>query len=122
WRNLFALEPKWKPGTHFAYSDVGFITLGKLVEVVSGRPLDEFSKEEIFEPLQMNHTRYKPPAEWMDLYAPTAQRNGHWMIGEVHDPRAFALGGVAGHAGLFSTADDTARYCRMLLHFGRLDG
>ena len=122
WRNLYALQPKWKPGTHFAYSDVGFITLGKLVEVVSGKPLDEFARQEIYEPLGMNRTRFKPPAQWKDLCAPTEQRNGHWMVGEVHDPRAFALGGVAGHAGLFSTAEDTARYCRMLLHFGRLDG
>ena len=122
WRNLYALERKWKPGTYFAYSDVGFIALGKLVEVVSGRTLDQFSQEEIYGPLGMNRTRFKPPQDWHSLCAPTEQRNGHWMIGEVHDPRAYALGGVAGHAGLFSTADDLSRFCRMLLHNGQLDG
>ena len=122
WKNIFALKPKWEPGTHFAYSDVGFMTLGKLVEVISGQPLDEFSKQNIFDPLGMAHTQYKPPAEWKDKIAPTEQRDGHWMIGEVHDPRAYALGGVAGHAGLFSDADDLSRYCRMLIHGGVLDG
>lgn len=122
WRRLDALEPKWKPGTRFAYSDVGFIILGKVVEVVSGKTLDQFAQEEIYEPLAMTHTRFKPPPEWKPLIAPTEQRDGHWMIGEVHDPRAFALGGVAGHAGLFSTADDLSRFLRMLIHFGRLDG
>ena len=122
WKRIYALKPQWQPGTHFAYSDVGYIVLGELVEVVSGRPLDEFSRDEIFRPLGMSHTLFKPPAAWRDLYAPTERRGGHWMAGEVHDPRAYALGGVAGHAGLFSSADDLSRFCRMLLHFGELDG
>jgi len=122
WKSIDALPTRWKPGTHFAYSDVGFIVLGKVVEVVSGEPLDSFSQREIFEPLGMAHTRFKPPESWKRDSAPTEQRNGHWMQGEVHDPRAFALGGVAGHAGLFSTADDLSRFCRMLIHGGRLDG
>lgn len=121
WKKLYALSPKWPPGTHFAYSDVGFETLGKLVEVVSGKPLNEFARDNIFEPLMMTHTRFLPPVDWKSLCAPTQQRDGHWMIGEVHDPRSYALGGVAGHAGLFSTADDLSRFCRMLLHGGALD-
>ena len=122
WKNIYALKPKWDPGTHFAYSDVGYITLGKLVEVIGGQPLDTFAKENLFEPLGMEHTQFKPPASWRDSIAPTEQREGHWMIGEVHDPRSYALGGVAGHAGLFSDADDLSRFCRMLLHGGVLDG
>ncbi|HEY2585052.1 MAG TPA: exo-beta-N-acetylmuramidase NamZ domain-containing protein [Tepidisphaeraceae bacterium] len=122
WRNIYALAPRWTPGTHFAYSDLNYEMLGKLVEVISGEPLDQFAKEHLFEPLGMDHTRFKPPASWRDSIAPTEQRNGHWMIGEVHDPRADALGGVAGHAGVFSTADDLSRFCRMLLHHGALDG
>jgi len=122
WKKIYALKPQWPPGTHFAYSDVGYIVLGKIVETVSGRSLDEFALHEIFQPLGMSHSRFKPPDAWRELCAPTQERNGHWMIGEVHDPRAFALGGVAGHAGLFSTDDDLSRFCRMLLHEGTLDG
>ena len=122
WKNIYALKPKWEPGTHFAYSDMNYIMLGKLVEVISGRPLDAFAKENIYEPLGMIHTQYKPPESWRGSIAPTEKRDGHWMIGEVHDPRSYALGGVAGHAGLFSTADDLSRYCRMLMHYGVLDG
>ncbi len=122
WKKLYALDLKWPPGTHFAYSDVGFETLGKLIEVVSGKPLEEFARQEIFEPLKMERTRFKPPVQWRDKTAPTQQREGRWMVGEVHDPRAYALGGAAGHAGLFSTADDLSRFCRMLLHGGMLDG
>lgn len=122
WKNIFAMSPRWPPRTRFAYSDVGYIVLGKIVEAVSGQSLDEFSQQEIFTPLGMMHTRFKPPDDWKPQCAPTEQRNGHWMIGEVHDPRAYALGGVAGHAGLFSTADDLSRFCRMLLDGGQLDG
>jgi uncharacterized protein YbbC (DUF1343 family)/CubicO group peptidase (beta-lactamase class C family) len=122
WKKILALPLKWPPGTHFAYSDMGYIVLGKIVEVVSGKPLDEFARKNVFEPLGMIHTRFRPPADWRELCAPTEQREGHWMIGEVHDPRSFALGGVAGHAGLFSTAQDLSRFCRMLLHHGMLDG
>lgn len=122
WKNIYATRPESEPGTHFAYSDVGYIVLGKLVEVVSGRPLDEFAREEIYEPLGMKHARFKPPPDWVEKCAPTEKHDGHWMIGQVHDPRSYALGGVAGHAGLFSTADDLSRFCRMLLHGGQLDG
>jgi CubicO group peptidase (beta-lactamase class C family) len=119
---IMKLTPQWPPGTHFAYSDVGFIVLGELVKAVDGRALDRFAREEVFEPLGMKETTYNPPAELRARAAPTEKRNGQWIIGEVHDPRAYAMGGVAGHAGLFSTADDLARWCRMILHHGTLDG
>ncbi len=114
--------PKFAPGTHFVYSDVGFMTLGEVVKKVAGRPLDEFAKERIFEPLGMRDTMYNPPEALRSRMAPTEQRAGHWMVGEVHDPRAYALGGVAGHAGLFSTTADLSRWCRMILNRGELEG
>lgn len=122
WEKIFALKPTKLPLRHFTYSDVSYIVLGKLVEVVDGRSLDQFAREEIFKPLGMNHTTYNPPADWKALCAPTEQREGRWMVGEVHDPRAYALGGVAGHAGVFSTAGDLQRFCRMILNGGELEG
>lgn len=118
----FALPLVSAPGERFVYSDVGYEVLGELVRRVSGQRLDEFAAARIFRPLGMTHTTFLPlergvPASGI---APTERRGDHWMRGEVHDPRAFALGGVAGHAGLFSTADDLARFCRMLLNGGRL--
>ncbi len=121
-KTVYALTTAYPPGTKFVYSDVGYIVLGELVRVVSGRPLDRFAREEIFEPLGMKETGYLPPASWKLRCAPTEQREGRWMVGEVHDPRAYLLGGVAGDAGLFSTADDLARYCQMILAGGTLDG
>jgi uncharacterized protein YbbC (DUF1343 family)/CubicO group peptidase (beta-lactamase class C family) len=124
WERVCQLDVKSEPGTKFAYSDVGFIVLGKLVEAVDPkhRTLDRFAAEEVFGPLSMRETAYNPPAEWKSRVAPTEQREGRFMRGEVHDPRAYAMGGVAGHAGVFSTAQDLARYCRMLLNGGELDG
>lgn len=120
WKRICAIKPISAPGSHFVYSDVGYIVLGKVVEAVSGEPFDRFAQREIFQPLGMSHAIFNPPQSWRSACAPTEQRNGHWMLGEVHDPRAFALGGMAGHAGLFATADDLSRYCRMVLHDGRL--
>jgi len=124
------------PGTRFRYSDAGYEVLGSLVERVAGEPLDRFAEENIFRPLGMKESHFRPVAtsrflgEKMDLadpsrpplsrIAPTERREDRWMRGEVHDPRAYALGGVAGHAGLFSTADDLSRYCRMILGGGAL--
>jgi serine-type D-Ala-D-Ala carboxypeptidase len=110
------------PGTRFRYSDVGFIALGELVERISGTPLDAFAKKHVFDPLKMSDTAFSPNAELTRRVAPTGLREGKQILGTVHDPRAFKMGGVAGHAGLFSTADDLARYCRMLLRGGELDG
>ncbi len=126
WRRLFALEPQDPPGTRFRYSDVGFELLGKLVERVSGQPLDAFAREAIFEPLGMTDTTYKPGPELAARAAATEPGSNQgvegdaMLVGEVHDPRAFLLGGVAGHAGLFSTAEDLARYAAMMLGEGRL--
>ncbi len=120
--NVFALKTSYEPGTKFDYSDVGYIVLGEIVRVVSGKPLDEFAHEAIFEPLSMNATVYKPKDPLRKRCAPTEEREGRWMVGEVHDPRAYLLGGVAGHAGLFSTADDLARFCRMIVNRGELAG
>ena len=122
WRKLCELAPRSTPGTAFVYSDVGYIVLGELVERVDGRSLARFAREELFEPLAMHETTFCPSAELAARCAPTERRAERWMRGEVHDPRAYALGGVAGHAGLFSTARDVARWCRMLLGGGALDG
>jgi uncharacterized protein YbbC (DUF1343 family) len=124
------------PGTRFRYSDVGHEVLGELVRTVAGEPLDLFAEKNVFVPLGMKDTHFRPLAgaaflgERLDLtgvdrpplarIAPTEKRGDRWLRGEVHDPRAYAVGGVAGHAGLFSTGDDLARYCRMLLAGGRL--
>ncbi len=122
WRRVCELSPQWPPGSRFAYSDVGYIVLGKLVEAVDGRPLDRFVQEEILRPLGMDRTTFHPPSSWRENIAPTELRDGQWLVGQVHDPRAARLGGVAGHAGLFGTADDLARFCRMVLQGGQLEG
>lgn len=117
---IAALKLEALPGTRFKYSDVGYIVLGELVERVSGTPLDGFAKKHVFDPLKMADTGFTPKDA--KRIAPTGPRDGKIILGAVHDPRAYKMGGVAGHAGLFSTADDTARYCRMLLRGGELDG
>lgn len=119
--NIFNLPLEWPPGSTYKYTDVGYMVLAEVVRRVDGRPIDLFARDEIFIPLQMNHTSFNPPGAWKDNCAPTATRDGRPMLGEVHDPRAYALGGVAGHAGLFSTADDLARYCQMILNLGQLN-
>jgi uncharacterized protein YbbC (DUF1343 family)/CubicO group peptidase (beta-lactamase class C family) len=103
------------PGTRFVYSDLGFITLGEIVRRVSGERLDEYTRRRIFEPLGMKETTFNPDARLSERAAPTEKRAGRWMQGEVHDPNAAVTAGVAGHAGLFSTADDLARFARMLV-------
>jgi CubicO group peptidase (beta-lactamase class C family) len=104
-----------EPDARFIYSDVGYIVLGELVERLSGLPLDQFAEKNIFVPLGMKETTFRPDDALKKRCAPTEQRDGRWIRGEVHDPRAYRLGGVAGHAGLFSTADDLAIYAKMLL-------
>jgi uncharacterized protein YbbC (DUF1343 family)/CubicO group peptidase (beta-lactamase class C family) len=109
-------------GTRFIYSDVNYILLGELIRRVSGKSVHEFSRENIFQPLGMNETGYLPGEELRLRAAPTEERDGHWVQGEVHDPRAFKLGGVAGHAGLFSTAEDLAIYANMMIGGGQHGG
>ena len=117
---IAALKPDNPPGKKFVYSDVGFLVLGEVVERVTGQPLDRFTATEIFEPLRMADTRYRPSTN--PRIAPTGLRNGAPIRGAVHDPRAFALEGRAGDAGLFGTADDLSRYVRCLMRGGELDG
>jgi len=112
----------YPPGTGFQYSDTGFILLGEVVHRVSGLTLDRYLEQHVFKPLGMRDTSFNPPAYQRQRIAPTEFVNGHLLVGEVHDPRARALGGVAGHAGMFSTAADLARLCRMLIDGGSLDG
>src|SRR6185369_12538101 len=123
------------PGARFVYSDVGYEVLGEVIRRVSGERLDRFAEDHIFRPLGMTDTTFLPlspreregvrgePKEPRRLsasrIAPTEKRGDHWMRGEVHDPRAYAVGGVAGHAGLFSTAADLAKFGRMILDGGR---
>jgi len=111
-----------RPGAKRTYSDVGYIVLGELLTRVSGRTLDELATQRIFAPLRLSETRFLPPPALTRRAAPTEKRRGRWLRGEVHDPRAARMGGVAGHAGLFSTAADLARVARMLLAGGELDG
>jgi len=120
--NIWHLTPISEPGSRFIYSDVNYIVLAELIRRVSGKPLDEFSAENIFRPLGMKDTAFKLAARLQPRIAPTEKREDHWMRGEVHDPRAYLLGGVAGHAGLFSTADDLAIYCQMILGHGQYRG
>ena len=122
WRKICELKPTAEPGAKFVYSDVGFIVLGELVRRISGRDLADFSRENIFTPLGLTETGYLPAEPLRARAAPTQQRDDHWMQGEVHDPRAFLLGGIAGHAGLFSTAEDLAVYAALLANRGDFGG
>ncbi len=115
-------EPKAAPGETFVYSDIGYIVLGELVGRVAGMPLDAFARRHLFEPLGMRETTFRPGPDLRKRAAPTTKRGGEWIVGEVHDPRAHLMGGVAGHAGLFSTADDLAVFGRMLLRGGEHNG
>jgi len=123
------------PGTRFTYSDIGFIALGEVVARVSQMPLDQFAQKNIFRPLGMTSTGFRPSAALESRIAPTEKRRGQmsylgdtaanvgaegdvWLRGQVHDPTSYRMNGVAGHAGLFSTANDLAIYCQMILNGG----
>jgi uncharacterized protein YbbC (DUF1343 family)/CubicO group peptidase (beta-lactamase class C family) len=109
-------KPINPPGSQFVYSDINFETLGFLVEKITGQTLNEFASANIFVPLGMKHTRFLPPREWEPRIAPTQyDEQGQMLRGVVHDPTARRMGGVAGHAGLFSTADDMALFAEDLL-------
>ncbi|HUG70396.1 MAG TPA: serine hydrolase domain-containing protein [Pirellulaceae bacterium] len=120
--NVYALSLRAQPKTKFMYSDVGFIVLADLIQKKTGQDVHEFSQENLFRPLGLNETGYLPRQELRDRAAATEQREGRWMRGEVHDPRAYCLDGVAGHAGLFSTAQDLAVFAQMLLNEGEYKG
>lgn len=126
------------PGAKFVYSDINYIALGEVVHRASGLTLDAFARKNIFLPLRMRDTGFRPVASLRARIAPTEQRRGQlsylgdkpqaeadsdkWLRGEVHDPTSYRMGGVAGHAGLFSTADDLAIYCQMILNGGEYRG
>jgi len=113
------------PGTRFVYSDINFETLGEIVRRVSGEPLDVYCAEHIFKPLGMKDTLFTPPASLRGRIAPTQYEHGSSgpvLRGMVHDPTSRFMGGVAGHAGLFSTADDVSIFAQMLLNGGLYNG
>jgi uncharacterized protein YbbC (DUF1343 family)/CubicO group peptidase (beta-lactamase class C family) len=127
------------PGSRFVYSDIGFIALGEVVHRVSGMMLDKFARQNIFGPLRMKDTGFRPSVAIKSRIAPTEKRRGQlsylgdsadnagaagetWLRGEVHDPTSYRMDGVAGHAGLFSTADDLAIYCQMITNGGQYRG
>jgi uncharacterized protein YbbC (DUF1343 family)/CubicO group peptidase (beta-lactamase class C family) len=127
------------PGLRFVYSDIGYIALGEVVRRISGTTLDNFALQNIFRPLGMRDTGFRPLRGLVRRIAPTEKRRGqltylgdsaenigaegeHWLRGEVHDPTSYRMNGVAGHAGLFSTADDLAVYSQMILGGGQYRG
>lgn len=120
--SIDALPLMSQPGERTTYSDVGFIVLAEIVERVSGQPLDTFARERFYAPLGMRDTGFVPSAALSGRAAPTEKRDGVMLRGQVHDPRAHLLGGVAGHAGLFSTAPDLARFVGLLLARGEHEG
>ena len=111
------LSLDFKPGTRRQYSDLGFVLLGDIVGRVSGKPLDEYCAENLYKPLGMKNTGFNPPEKLRERCAATEKCawRERVVVGQVHDENAFAIGGVAGSAGLFSTAEDTATFCRALL-------
>jgi CubicO group peptidase (beta-lactamase class C family) len=115
-------RPTNPPGTFFRYSDINFIVLAEVVHRVSGSMLNEFAAHEIYQPLRMEDTGFLPPKSKLDRIAPTERIGNDVLRGKVHDPTARQMGGVAGHAGVFTTTADVARYIRMLLNDGELDG
>jgi len=122
-RMVVSEKPAFPPGTRFVYSDINFIILGELVHRLSGQPLDVYCAENVFKPLGMKDTGFKPSPALRSRMAPTQPqpRNKRTILwGEVHDPIAYHMGGVAGHAGLFSTADDLSIFAQTLLNGGTL--
>jgi len=121
--DLFASERERPIGTGYAYSDLGYLLLGEVIHCVTGRTVAGFAHRRIFEPLGMRSTGYRPPADWRPRLAATrCPDRGRVLLGEVHDGNCDAIGGVAGHAGLFGTHGDLLTYARMLLGQGALDG
>ncbi len=121
YQKIDALKLVAKPGEKFIYTDVGFIVLGRLVERVSGHSLDEACRQFFWKSMGMTETGFHLDDSLMSRAAVTQKRNDEWIQGEVHDPRAFLLDGVAGHAGMFSTVRDLAKFAQMLLCGGVFD-
>lgn len=119
---LWDVELRRPPGRSAEYSDLNAILLGLVLEVVARQPLDELTRHEVFEPLGMTQTMFAPPASLRRRIAPSMHDGRGPVAGRPSDPNAFALGGVAGHAGVFGTAADLARFAQAWLRQGRLDG
>ena len=111
-----------QPGTKFRYSDINFILLGEIVQLASGQLLDEFTSKHIYRRLGMRDTGFLPPFKKRSRVAPTERVGGEILHGIVHDPTARRMDGVAGHAGLFTTAADLSRFAQMMLNGGKLNG
>jgi len=116
---ICALEALSKPGEEFRYSCLGYITLAKIIENVSGQNIGDFSRENIFTPLRMKNTAFNPPEVHKRDIAATEVIDGRPLRGTVHDPLARLMAGLSGNAGLFSNTYDLSIYCRMLLHGGK---
>lgn len=123
-KKALADKPVAKPGERFIYSDINFILLGEIVRKLSGKPLPDFARETVFEPLGMKDTMFQPPASLRSRIAPTEQYRGMNgpLRGVVHDETTRFMDGIAGHAGLFTTADDLAKFAEMLLNGGEFRG
>ncbi len=138
-KRLYREPLRNQPGARFVYSDINYIALGEVVHRVSGQTLDQFARGNIFVPLGMRDTGFNPEARLRSRIAPTEKRRGQmnylgdsgenagpevdqWLRGQVHDPTSFRMNGVAGHAGLFSTANDLAIFCQMILNGGIYNG
>lgn len=118
-RMACAEKPQFPPGSRFTYSDINFIVLGAIVEKLTGLSLDQYCEQNVFHPLRMAHTRFLPPSNWRSNIAPTQYDDQNKMLwGVVHDPTARRMGGVAGHAGVFSTADDLGKFAQAILDGG----
>lgn len=124
YEQAYTMGVKAERGKQIIYSDIGFAILGKIVEVISGKKLNDFVKEYIFDPLGMKDSGYLPKDPMR--CAPTEERNDEMyqgiVRGNVHDETAYALGGVAGHAGLFSTIEDVVKFVQMIMNNGKLNG
>ncbi len=121
---ILEMDLDYPPGTKMVYSDLGIILLSEVLQRVAGEPLEAMARRRVFEPLGMRDTQYRPSVGLRPRIAPTERDpwRGRVLLGEVHDENAFALEGVAPHAGLFSTAGDLARFAQALLNGGELDG
>ncbi len=113
-------KPAGPPGIHFVYSDINFILLGEIVHRLAGEPLPDYAHRLVYEPLGMSETMFQPPASLLPRIAPTEidPATGQPLRGIVHDPTSRNMGGIAGHAGLFGTADDLGRFAQMMLDHG----
>ena len=121
-QKAFVDKPAHLPGVRFVYSDINFILLGEIVHRQSGKMLDEYVQENVFRPIGMTESRFNPPAEWRARIAPTELEETQPWLGTVHDETSRFMGGVAGHAGLFTTAHDLVLFAQMMINLGELNG